>query len=50
MRGFYKLERRWKDAEVLDLGQVFGRAETQRDPLDEGTPLDDSIEDDPFWS
>lgn len=65
MRGFYKLEKRWKDAEVVDLAGVLsgpsrdaardtdmlddGYGEEQDDDDDEEDEVDGKDEDDPFW-
>lgn len=61
MRNFYKLERRWKDAEVVDTsflleggggpsatGAAEGEEEEKGDG-DEGKGAADIDEEDPFW-
>jgi ribosome-associated protein len=47
MRDFYKIERRWKDAEEVNLSDVL-----VGDPSDSvsGTVVEDEEEMDPFWS
>jgi ribosome-associated protein len=56
MRGFYKLEKRWKDAEMIDLGQLVVTpvgAPVSTDELSDGygesDEGDEKDEEDPFW-
>ena len=48
MRNFYKIERRWKDAEVIDLSNVLAqRRESSIEDMNESSSGDDA--EDPFW-
>jgi hypothetical protein len=55
-KNFYKLERRWKDAEVYDLTSVLTSNSPQANKDENGTDGESQIsggapaEEDPFWS
>eukprot|EP01039_Chlorochromonas_danica_P007659 gene7659-8464_t len=55
MRNYYKLERKWKDGEVVDLSHILlaNQAKTQRASLEDDADLDEQNykdEEDPFWT
>jgi hypothetical protein len=47
LRNFYKLERRWKNAEVYDLVSITGNKFINES---DGSLTSFRIDDDPFWS
>lgn len=47
MRSFYKLERRWKDAEVVDLSHILSPQRENTEEME--LPLVQDSED-PFWA
>lgn len=49
MRNFYKIERRWKDAEVVDLSHVLAQRRESSTDDEKDSSLGDDTED-PFWT
>jgi ribosome-associated protein len=52
MRNFYKIERRWRDAEVVDHSSMLLGPQASASAMDEGSFSDDPVGsgEDPFWS
>ena len=52
MRNFYKLEKRWKGAQEVDISLIISEDElnfNNKSRMDQKAETDDGIDKDPFW-